>query len=426
MKKIIVLMIFFFLGTGSVFAKGLTSIMIDGKTLDEFSNDKLEYNISVPSDKESIMIGYKEESGYTVEQGPNGETSLNYGTNKFEIRVKDGDIYKINITREDNRSSDNSLKSLTVGSNQVVLGSENEYNVSVDSTLKSVEVKAVKNNEKATFVDGYGERTGKNAVTLSGEKTSIEIKVKAENEDVRTYKINITKKDYKSSDNSLKSLTIDNIKFNFKSNVFEYNLTVSYDISKIKITPTLNDAKAKLDYQEEVILKTGANLVEINVEAEDGSKVVYKLNITREEEIPIISNITIKDQDFTFDPKKYDYQIKTEEETIDFNITLSSESATYDIKDNLDLENGSIITIEAKDGEKSVNYKFKIIKDEKEKDDSEKVIEEPITTTNNESNSSTNSNFFKENEMIIALVIFGVGILSMLIAIILKQRSKVM
>ena len=145
MKKIIVLMIFFFLGTGSVFAKGLTSIMIDGKTLDEFSNDKLEYNISVPSDKESIMIGYKEESGYTVEQGPNGETSLNYGTNKFEIRVKDGDIYKINITREDNRSNDNSLKSLTVGSNQVVLGSENEYNVSLDSTLKSVEVKAVKN-----------------------------------------------------------------------------------------------------------------------------------------------------------------------------------------------------------------------------------------------------------------------------------------
>ena len=37
--------------------------------------------------------------------------------------------YNLNITREDTRSSDNSLASLTVGSQNVILSDKNEYDV---------------------------------------------------------------------------------------------------------------------------------------------------------------------------------------------------------------------------------------------------------------------------------------------------------
>ena len=59
---------------------------------------------------------------------------------------------------------------------------------------------------------------GNNAVSITGPSASVEIRVKAENESIRTYTINIIKTDYKSSDATLKSLTVEGIDFAFKSN----------------------------------------------------------------------------------------------------------------------------------------------------------------------------------------------------------------
>ena len=135
--------------------------------------------------------------------------------------------------------------------------------------------------------------------------------------------------------------------------------------------------------------------------------------VTKEEELPLVSDIKIKDVEFTFDSTKYSYTIETELTTLNFEVLLSKETATSEIIGNENLKNGSIITIEAKDEDKTITYKFKILNN---KDD--------VVATNE--TSDNNDNFFKKNEMIIGLAIFGIGLFSLLASILLKPKSKVM
>ena len=395
----------------------VTSIKIDGENIDGFSSDNTgPYTIDVDSNKSSIIIGYVFASGYNPGQCNLGSVSLNYGLNEFKCEVtKEGNeskVYQLNINRKDNRSSDNSLTSLMIGSNKVLLTDTDTYDVSV--TSDTVEVKATPANG-ATLVDGYGERIGTNALKLTGESTSIEIKVKAENGDLRTYKINIHKKDYKSNDATLKSLTIEDVNFDFKNDVYEYNLSVKYEISKIKITAVKNQENATLEYQENVVLKNGINKIDIKVIAEDGTTKTYTLNITREEQIPIVSTIEIEGIDFKFDSKIYNYKIETSLLNLNFKITLRNDEAKYEIKNNENLKNGSTIKIIATDANEEVTYSFKIINKED--------IEKKETKENKDESINNKDDFWKKNEMLIALIIFGIGTFSLLISILLKKGS---
>ena len=99
---------------------------------------------------------------------------------------------------------------------------------------------------------------------------------------------------------------------------------------------------------------------------------------------------------------------------MDFNVTLSNKEATSEIKQNENLKNGSIIKIEAKDGDETVTYNFQIINKEEKQ-------EKKVVTSKN-----SNNNFFKENEMILGLSIFGIGVLATLIAVLVKRKSQIM
>lgn len=418
MKKTLIFVIFFFVTFLNVYAVGdyVTSIKIDGNEIEGFDVSKTDYKINVASSKENIVLGYVYDSAMYTGIGSSGSVNLNYGENKLSFTLKnktdenDTKTYNISVTREDTRSSDNSLSSLIVGNNKVVLSNENEYTVSIDAKESKVEVKATLSNNKASFVDGFGERVGNNAVTLSGEVTSLNIKVKAENGSIRDYKINIKKTNFKNSDATLKSLTIEKVDFDFKSNVYEYNLSVKNDIIIIKLKAVPNDSKAIVDYKETVSLKNGLNEVIIKVTAEDGKVQEYKLNITREEEIPLVKDIKIKGIDFEFDPKIYNYKIETDLDKLDFNVTLNSETATSEIINNENLENNSVIKIEVKDEEETATYSFKIVKEVDEE-------KEEIETTGDD------TDFFQKYEMIISLSILGVGILSLLLSILLKAKK---
>ena len=417
MKKFFLFVMFFFITFINVYADDVyvKSIKVDGKNLEGFTSDNVgPYTINVDGSKNSITLGYIFAPDYKAGQCSLGEIHLNYGLNelKCEVTKEDGSearTYQINVNRPDNRSSDNSLTSLIVGNNKVVLTDENTYNVAVDSKTSSVEVKAVPVSG-ATLVDGYGERVGSNAIKLVGETTTIEVKVKAENDSVRTYVINIKKTDFRSNDATLKSLAIDGVDFEFKSDIYEYNLSVKYNMSIIKIDAEKNNENAILEYQGTVSLKNGINNIEIKVIAQDGSEKIYKLNITREEEIPIVSNIEIDNVYFIFNAKTYNYKIETTEEFLDFDVELRSETAHVDIIGNEDLKNGSIVKINAVDGEESVTYSFKIINNEE--------IEE-------EDEAKTEGNLNNQNDMLISLIVFGSGVISIVLAIIFKKKKAV-
>ena len=428
MKKVWLFLFVFLAFFLNVKAEGeyITDILVDGSSISGFSTDKTEYELPpVDGSKTTIKLAYRYDQSKYLGVGSVDDQSLNYGDNTFEYTVtnkenaEDTRTYVIKVKRTDNRSSDNSLSSLTVGNNKIVLGDANEYNVSVDGKTTSVEVKATKSSDKASFVDGYGERTGNNALKLTNDKTTVEIKVKAENESVRTYTIHINKTNVQSNDATLKSLTVEGVDFEFKSDKLEYDLSVKYNVTKVKINAVKNNEKANIEYTESVALKSGSNIVEIKVTAEDGTVKTYKLNITREEEVPIVKDIKITGVNFEFKPKTYSYKIETTLSKLDFNVTLSNEEATSEITGNENLKNGSIIKIEAKDGEDNVTYSFRIINKEEDKEE-EKVTTPTVSSSNNL------DKLLKDNEMIISLVIFGIGTFATLIAVLMKRKSKIM
>ena len=425
MKKVFLFLFFFFVTFLNVFAEGyVTNIKINDKDLEGFNSEIYTYNLKYGGDAETLKIAFIYDQNAYIGRGSLGVVKLNYGENKFEFVVtnktnsKDSKTYTLNIIRDDTRISDNSLASLTVGSNQVVLSSDKlEYDVLVDNKLTKVSVKATLKDMNASFVTGYGERE----VTLSGEKTTAPIKIQAQNGNIKTYTINIIKSDYKSDDTTLKTLTIDNIAFKFASGTLNYDLSCKNEIEKIKITAEPTSDKAKVEYDSDIDLKIGLNEIPVKVIAEDGAERTYKLNITREEKLPIVSNIVIKEVEFEFKSDVYSYEIETTEENLNFNVTLSSETAKSEILGNENLTNGSIIEIQATDGDDKVSYKFKIINKEKEED------AKPITTIGKikESNSN-NDDFFKNNELYIGIGIFGLGVISLFVSILVKRKSKIM
>ncbi len=420
MKRLFIFLMFFFATFVNVVAEGnyVTGITVDGVAIEGIDNTKEEQTLEIKDviKKEKVAIVYEYDKNIYQIQGSYGqEVSLDYGKNEKTLTItnktdaNDKRIYHLIITREDTRSGDNSLSSLTVGGKQVVLGNGNDYTVDVDSKLTGITIQAeLSDKTNASFVDGYGPRT------IDKDSPGCEIKVKAENEQIRTYNIKITKSNAKSNDANLKELKIDSIDLDFKPTTYEYALTAKSNISKIKITATPNSDKASIEYKQEVTLVSGENIVEIKVTAEDSSTKTYKLTITKEEEKPIVTDIKIKDVEFTFDPKKYSYTIETELKTLDFDITLSDENAKYEIEGNEELKNKSVVTLKVTLDDKTTTYKFKILNktetNKEEKDTSKK------TTGNNE-------NIFEKNEMLFSLIIFGIGIFGTLGAILLKPKK---
>ena len=100
---------------------------------------------------------------------------------------------------------------------------------------------------------------------------------------------------------------------------------------------------------------------------------------------------------------------------LDFIVTLLDEESTFNILDNENLKNGSIVKIEAKNKDDIVTYSFRIVNKEKT------IIDDTM-----ENETKTNNDFFKNNEMIIGLSIFGIGVLSTLVAVLIKRKSQIM
>ena len=101
----------------------LQSLTIDsGILLPNFDPDILEYTVD-GYEKDSITIGATAHQNASITG--TGKKSLQYGENIFEIVVKaeagNTKTYRVIVTRVDNRSSDTSLKSLTVNETSIDL-----------------------------------------------------------------------------------------------------------------------------------------------------------------------------------------------------------------------------------------------------------------------------------------------------------------
>lgn len=171
----------------------LSSLTVSNGTLTPtFNSNTLSYSVSTDEDKIDITATKTNDKSSIT--GDVGTKNLKYGTNTFSIKVtsESGVVktYNLTVTRNDNRDTDNSLKTLTLNEKEIkILDNVVDYTYDVDNSVNQVVIESTLNSEKSSFVTGYGPRT----VKLNEGKNKIEIKVSAENETVKTYTLTINR-----------------------------------------------------------------------------------------------------------------------------------------------------------------------------------------------------------------------------------------
>ena len=275
----------------------------------------------------------------------------------LSVRAENGKVkkYSVNVNR---KCSNNAyLKGITISEGTLSPAFKEDvydYTVNVDKNTKTITVTGIKDDAAQKIT---GEVTNKK---LTYGKNKVSLIVTSQTGGTKTYNIVINKKDDRSSSTQLKSLTLSEGDIEFDKNVYEYETKVLYDVKNIVVTALPEDEKSKVEITGNENLKVGENIITILVKSEKGSKSEYKIKVTKLEEGATfgdnanIKNITIKGYKFPFDYNKYDYKLViNRENSLDINVVMDDESATYEIKGNENLKDGSVIEIITKSNDGS-------------------------------------------------------------------------
>jgi len=149
-----------------------------------------------------------------------------------------------------------------------------EYGLIVDYEVSSVNILAKELGINAV-IDGAGKRE------LAVGENQISVKVTAENGDVAIYKIIIHRKENNPS--YLAHLGIEGYAFTpfFATDVFEYTLEVPFTQEKVKIDAVAEVETTTVEGAGEKELVIGENVFEIKTKTADGLECIYKITITR-------------------------------------------------------------------------------------------------------------------------------------------------
>lgn len=324
-----------------------------------FDKDITKYNLTTTSDK--VLISATREDNKSTITGDTGEKSLNYGLNKFTITViaenTEKKVYEINITRKDVRSTNNNIKSITLSKGNLKFDKNTtKYDVEVENDVEKVKISAELDDSKSKFASGYGPRE----VGLKEGSNTFELRVISEKGEEKTYTINITRKDGRDSDSTLKSIKLSEGKIDFEADKLEYSINVEYSVETIKVEAKATSDKAKVTIEGDGKLSLGANTIKITVEAENGKKTVYTLIVKRKEQgyelssNNYITSLIIKNHAIDFSSDVYKYTITTRDKKLNLSISLEDDKATYEVEGNKNLKDGSkiVIKVTAENGDK--------------------------------------------------------------------------
>ena len=171
----------------------------------------------------------------------------------------------------------------------------------------------------------------------------------------------------KDSNAFLKNLTIKGYNINFYKEQLTYEIVIDKSVNKVDVEYETESDKAVANVRNNDPISI-INPIIITVTAEDGSIKDYTINLTYKALSNNINvkNLTIENYDIDFDNNKQNYDVVVNQETksLNFNIELEDENAKYEIQDNNDLVNGSVIKIRViAENLTETTYNFNIIKE---------------------------------------------------------------
>lgn len=210
--------------------------------------------------------------------------ALGSATVSIKADVSDADGKKIfsntvskTISITNPPSSNNNLSSLSVSNGNINFNKNNtNYSISVDSNVTNITISATSEDSGAS-ISGTGNKN------LNYGNNKFDIVVTAPSGAKKTYTININRKDSRSGNNKLSSLSVNGgtLSPKFNSNTESYSISVPYSISSLTINAKAEDAKAKVTISNNNLVAEETTVVKVIVTAENGSTKTYTINATR-------------------------------------------------------------------------------------------------------------------------------------------------
>lgn len=259
----------------------------------KFNENNYNYNLTVKNAVTEMKIdaSLKDINSIFVNNYGPRVVKLNVGKNLIQLKVKSEsnqiNTYNINIIREESRvgknetdenlNSNNYLSEIIINNKKLKFNKEEyEHFITVDYKEEKADLLIKTESELATY-----EIIGSNNLEV-GENIFY-IKVKAEDNTLREYKIIVNRKEenIKLSNNSkLKDLTINGYKIDFNKEIYDYNI-------KIKNENQLSFLYSTDDSNSNVIISGNQNLknnsiIRITVVAEDQSVTEYRVKVQKD------------------------------------------------------------------------------------------------------------------------------------------------
>lgn len=260
----------------------LKGIKLNSGTLDPaFTSSVKSYTVAVSKDISDITIDVTKQNDTQKIEGTGKKTNLKFGENVFKITVTSEKgtkgTYTITVNREDSRSTNSYLEDIVLSDGKLTFDKETlTYNVKVLNEVKEITITATPEDEssKVTVVGGKNLKEGENTVT---------IKVTAENETFKEYKLIVTrlKEGETLGDNpNLKSLKIEGYDLEFTSDKTEYTLKIEKE-KTLDIKTEVEEATTTCTISGNEDLKDKSEIT-IKCVSDDGTEKTYKIEIEKD------------------------------------------------------------------------------------------------------------------------------------------------
>ena len=223
----------------------------------------------------------------------------------------------------------------------IKINSDNEYEVSYEIEDKNI-----------IKIDNDGKIT---PLKVGNSKVTVLIKFK--NEENKAECSSVLSINVMSNDSSLKTLNLEELDISniFKSDIYDYEIRIPYNVEKINIIAEANDKNATITGDGRRYINEGDNEFEIIVKATDGSSSTYKIKILRKEanNDTTLKNLLVEGYVLTpeFKSDIYEYSLNVSEKVEE--IVINAET-TYELANILGTGKYKLATGENK-------FKIKVI-----------------------------------------------------------------
>lgn len=253
----------------------LKELNVDNKNILE--NNKLTYDIYVPNEQDSILIGATTSSSTSSLTGT-GTKNVKVGKNIYKLNVKAEDgtttTYTINVYREGLTNLD--VDAIKINNELIADFNPHKYNYEIhfNSSINNISIEVNTNN--TDLIIDYPKK-----VDLKYGRNDVEIQVKTKNSDeVLIYTLAIIRE----LNINLSELSINNEKIALVNNVYQYELTVSENVQELLVKPQLDDPNLSFieGYGEQkILIKEKATNVLVKIKDQDNNEVTYTIKVLR-------------------------------------------------------------------------------------------------------------------------------------------------